>query len=124
MEQDDYQQLLEKYKSKIKEEFGEAALKPIAEVSSREYTEFKEELYPTSYSLYEKACNFSEKLLHLKPDVKKEPILQKNIDICHLNITPSGAISLSILLPIFVIFIGALLSFAIFQQTFLVIFSA
>ncbi len=124
MEKDDYQQLLEKYKSKIKEEFGEAALKPISKISSREYSEFKEELYPTSYSLYEKACNFSEKLLHLKPDVKKEPALQKNIDICHLNITPSGAISLSILLPIFVIFIGALFSFVLFQQTFLVIFFA
>ena len=62
MEQDELQQLREKYKAKIKEEFGEAPVKGV-EVSSREYTEFKQELYPTHYSFYEKMCNFSEKLL-------------------------------------------------------------
>ncbi|PIN76902.1 hypothetical protein COV17_00435 [Candidatus Woesearchaeota archaeon CG10_big_fil_rev_8_21_14_0_10_36_11] len=107
MEQDEYQQLREKYKAKIKEEFGEAPVKGV-EVSSREYTEFKEELYPTHYSFYEKMCNLSEKILKLKVDPTKTEKYQKSITTCHLNVTPSGVTSLAILAGISIIFIGIL----------------
>ena len=52
MKDEEYHKLLQKYKEKIKEEFGADALqKP--RTSSQEFTEFKIELYPKSYSIYE-----------------------------------------------------------------------
>ncbi len=113
MKEDEYSDILEKYKSRIKEEFGEQAAKPAAKITSQEYTQFKKELYPTHYSLYEKACNFSEKLLKLSADPKKAVQQQKEIDVCHLNITPSGVVSLSLILPITIMVFGSLLAFSI-----------
>src|SRR3989344_1178264 len=121
MQEEDYKKLIEKYKSKVREEFGDnPTISP--RVTSIEYSEFKDELYPTHYSIYEKLCNFSEKVLRLKADPKKAEIMQKDIEACHLNATPSGVISLSILLPLIVIFVGSLVSFAIFHLIFLVMF--
>src|SRR3989344_5427519 len=116
-----YQELLEKYKQRVKEEFGEAPSKP-ARVATQEYTEFKEELYPTHYSLYEKACIFSDKILKLKADEKKAAEMQKNLDLCHLNATPSGVIALSYLLPLVVVVFGSLITYGIFQLSFFLIF--
>ena len=71
---EDYSDLLVKYKEKIRKEFGEtgvssdgAGAKPI---SSREYTEFKSEIYPNQYSMYEKACNMAESVFKLKVENK------------------------------------------------------
>ena len=113
MKDDEYAKLLEKYKSKIKEEFGETSAKGPLKVSSKEYTEFKSELYPASYSLYERACNFSENLLKLTVDPKKTEKINKNISACHLNVTPSGVQSFAILLPLIVIVIGSFIGFAL-----------
>ena len=121
MQEEDYNKIIEKYKSKVREEFGEnPTVSP--KVTSREYHEFKRELYPANYTIYEKLCNFSEKVLKLKVDSKKSEILQKDIEACHLNSTPSGVISLSILLPLIVIVFGALVSFAVFKMFFFVVF--
>ena len=122
MEEKEYEKLLQKYKAKVKEEFGEEAAKAPPKVSSKEYSEFKEELYPTHYSLYEKACNFAEKTLKLEADKKKSVQMEKDIAACHLNVTPTGVTSLSIILPLIIIFFGALISFAIFKLMFFVIF--
>src|SRR3989344_4261593 len=121
MQEEDYNKIIEKYKSKVREEFGEnPTVSP--KVTSREYHEFKRELYPANYTIYEKLCNFSEKVLRLKVDLKKSEVMQKDIEACHLNVTPSGVISLSILMPLIVIFTGSLVSFAVFHLIFLVIF--
>lgn len=117
----EYQQLLETYKKRIKEELGQE-VKVTPKIVSREYKQFKEEIYPKSYSLYEKACNFSEKLLKLKVDPKKAQKLQENIDLCHFQITPSGVISFSILAPIILMVLGSLIFFGIFQMIFFVVF--
>lgn len=121
MEKDEYQELLEKYKERIKKEFGEKPVKP-KRVSSQEYTEFKREIYPTQYSWYEKACNLSEKILKLGVDEKKATAIEKSLEACHLNVTPSGVIALSFLLPLGVMLLGGLLFFAIFQMFFFVLF--
>jgi len=113
MKEEEYAKLLEKYKSKIKEEFGETTAKGPLKVSSKEYTEFKRELYPASYSSYEKACNFSEKLLKLTVDPKKIEKINKDISACHLNVTPSGVQSFAILLPLLVIVLGSFIGFAL-----------
>ncbi len=109
-ESEEYQQLLQKYKEKIKEEFGERALaSPVsAQATSREYLEFKKEFYPARYSWYEKAGHLAEKTLKLKVTGKKAEAMQKSIETCHLNITPSGVLSFSILAALLVILVGAL----------------
>ena len=112
MQLEEHQQLIEKYKAKIKAEFGEKPSKE-TKVTSREYTEFKRELYPTHYSLFEKVCNFSGKLMKLKADPKKAVKMQKNLDICHLNVTPSGVTSFSILAALLVIVVGSLATFGL-----------
>ncbi len=122
MEKDNYQELLEKYKSRIRKEFGKGAVKPVKQVDSRVYSEFKRELYPNHYSWYEKACNYSESLLKIKADPKKAVKIQKDLDLCHLNVTPSGVTAFSILLPLFVIIFGGLIAYAVFRLPFFVVF--
>ena len=121
MEKDDYQNLLEKYTERVKEEFGEAP-KGSAKVSTTEYTEFKKELYPVHYSLYEKSCNFSDNLFKLKVDEHKAEKIQKDLDLCHLNVRPAGVIAFSYLFPLAVIVFGSLIAYGIFQMFFFVMF--
>lgn len=118
---EEYQELLEKYKRRIKEELGQE-VKVVPKTISIEYQQFKKEIYPKAYTWYEKACVFSEKILKLKVDPIKAAELQKNIDLCHLQITPSGVISFSILIPLLLIIFGSLISFAVFKMMFFVVF--
>src|SRR3989338_1424155 len=111
MAKDDYQDLIEKYKAKVREEFNQTPQQEI-KITSREYSQFKQELFPTHYSLYEKACNVSENLLHLKADPKKAQQTEKNLEICHLSVTPSGVISFSILAALAVMILGSFIAFA------------
>ncbi|PIZ51774.1 hypothetical protein COY27_02525 [Candidatus Woesearchaeota archaeon CG_4_10_14_0_2_um_filter_33_13] len=122
MQQDEYEELLQKYKAKVKEEFGEDVAKASPKITSKEYSEFKRELYPNSFGLFEKACNFSEKFLKLTADPKKAELMQKDLDICHLNVTPAGVTAFSLLLPMTVMILGAFISFAIFKMMFFVMF--
>ena len=121
MDQAQYQNLLEKYKARVAGEFGSAAaISP--KITTKEYIDFKQELYPAHYSLYEKACNFADQLLKLTVDPVKAKAMQKNLDLCHLNVRPAGVIALSFLLPLITIVIGSLITFGIFGLFFFVIF--
>ena len=121
MDQREYQDLLEKYKARIKGEFGSAsAVSP--KVTTKEYSDFKSELYPGHYSFYEKACNFADNLLKLTVDAKKAAAMQKNLDLCHLNVRPAGVIALSFLFPLLTIVIGSLITYGIFGMFFFVVF--
>jgi hypothetical protein len=128
MEKDEYQDLLVRYKERVQAEFGEAATKP-PQVSSKEYSEFKREIYPAHYTWFEKACNWSEKTLKLTADSKKSAKQQRNLNAIHLNATPSGVLSFSILAGLAVIVFGSLFLFAVPvllglpPMTFLVVFS-
>ncbi len=122
MNKPEYEELLQKYKDRVQKEFGQSQVTSQPKITSREYEDFKRELYPARYTLYEKACNYAGSLLKVGVDQKTAEKLQKNLDVCHLNTTPSGVISLSIALPLLVIVIGSLISFAIFNMLFFVIF--
>ena len=113
--------LLDKYKRKIESEMG-GEPKPNIGIVSREYSQFKKEMLPAQFGLYEKACNFSEGIFKISP--KKESIqgIEESIEVCHLNITPTGVMSLSILGPLAFIIIGSLVSFILIQDMFFVIF--
>src|SRR3989344_7251852 len=112
MDSEKYQKLIEEYKAKVRKEFGEQPQQEI-KVTSREYDEFKRELYPARYTWYEQACNFSERILKLKRDPKKTIRLQKDLVITHLQVTPAGVASFSIIGSLAVMFGGVALSLVI-----------
>ncbi len=121
MDQQEYQELLERYKSRVAEEFGGAAPATLR-ATTKEYAEFKRELYPAHYSFYEKACNFADNLFRLSVDAQKAAAIQKNLDICHLNVRPSGVIALSFLFPLITIVVGSSITYGIFGMFFFLVF--
>lgn len=54
-------------------------------------------LKPKKETIYEKLCNLSEKIVPIPSIKRKEKDFQEAIDFCHLNITPKGAMTLSII---------------------------
>ena len=78
---------------------------------SVEYEQFKRENLPKKLGWYEKACAFCEKIVSMKVKPKKAQKLQEAIDLCHLSITPSGAVSFSVIGPVIFMFLGSFVSF-------------
>lgn len=74
----------------------------IKKIISREYRIFQEEEKLTSLprSLYEKACNRSERIIKVSPGKKGREKIQDAIDFSHLNVTPEGVASLSALIMV------------------------
>ncbi len=116
-----YDELAAKYKTRIEKELGDKVEQKISEkIISKQYETFKQELIPIRMTFYEKSCNVAEKIFKISPDKKKIPEIQKDIDAVHLQITPEGVYSLSLLAPIALMFIGIALSMfipAFFGQT-------
>ncbi|MBN1644710.1 hypothetical protein JW851_01545 [Candidatus Woesearchaeota archaeon] len=117
MNSDQIQGLVEKYKQRLKEQLELKTL-PTKQVITREYKAFKKEAMPGQMNYYEKACNFSSKILKIKVSPKKSMNLKESINICHLETTPTGIISLSIIFPIIFIFLGAVFSLFVLSSIF------
>ncbi len=85
----------------------------IKRIISREYRIFKEEEFLTSLprTLYERACKRAEKILKVEPDKKSAKKLEDAIEFCHLNITPRGAVSFTVLFAVVTILTVILLTF-------------
>ena len=115
MTQDD---LLNKYKKRLEQELGGVTSKHEHTVISREYKEFRKESIPQHTSIYERLCNSSEKILKVKVPPAKAQDMQANINITHMNITPSGVLALSYLLPLAIIIFGATFSLLILDSLF------
>ena len=81
---------------------GEDRERHIKRIISREYRIFKEEeaLASLPRTLYEKACNRSEKWLKIEPGKKSGKSVAEAIEFCHLNVTPRGAMSFTVLFAI------------------------
>ncbi len=110
-QKEELRQILERYSRKLKQELGEQETD--LKYSSREYMQFKKENLPRHFTIYEKLCNISEKIIQIKPDPKKAVLIQESIDTCHLNVTPAGTTSFSILCPIVFVLLGILVSILI-----------
>ncbi len=112
--EDDINYIKERYKKKLKEQLGEnddsAVVDDSIELSSREYDEFRQDILPAHFGAYEKMCNAVEKIIKIAPDKQKRKLIEKSIRAAHLNITPEGAASLAIVLPVSIIFLGILLT--------------
>jgi hypothetical protein len=92
-------------------------------IFSREYQQFRSEFLPAHFSWYEKLCNLSEKILKISPDPKREKELWVSIETCHLNTTPTGTTSFSILAPMIIAIFGSLIGFVLTGGMFFVIIS-
>ncbi len=116
--------IMAKYRNQLKKrlDIPKETFKKTGQTSSREYRIFKDEIMPKHMSYYEKLCNFSEKILKIKPDKKKLAALQESISICHLNVTPTGVTSFAILAPLIIIFFGSFFGYVLTGGTFFVIF--
>ncbi|MFC1801182.1 hypothetical protein ACFLZB_01865 [Nanoarchaeota archaeon] len=115
------EKLLAKYKERLKEELGGVKdRRGQPQVVSREYKEFKKSFLTKPMGWYEKGCKVAGKILRIKPSPKKAALFKRNVEICHLEITPTGAMSFAFLFPLLVMVVGALLSFALFQSLFFV----
>lgn len=113
--------LMQKYKERLEAELGGVKEETGKEPVSREYKEFKKTFLPKHMSWYEKGCSIAGKILKVKPSKKKGAELKRNIEICHLEVTPTGTTAFAFLFPLLVMLVGGLLSFIIFQSLFFVL---
>ena len=115
-------ELLKKYEKRMNKEMVSPQISEPEDIISREYQQFKKENYPKQLSAYEKLCNISEKILKVSPDKKQEPLIRKQIETCHLNVTPSGTVSFTLLATIVIGFFGGILSALSLKSLFFTLF--
>ena len=84
------------------------------EAFSREYEIFRNEMLDKKVTIYENLCNFSERIIKIKPKPKDEEELQKSIDLLHLDITPIGAYSFSVIIAGLIILLAVIISISSF----------
>jgi len=70
----DYDEIRKKYARILENEVG----KPRME--TKQYEEFRQQYLPKKLTLYEQACNISEKILSVSPDKKQIPVLEQAIN--------------------------------------------
>src|SRR3989344_7464855 len=98
--------ILRKYEERFGREVGRPDyIKPTKTVS-REYEIFREEALEGDVTFYEKLCNFTENIVRINPSAEEREKLEESINVSHLNITPSGAVSFSVFACSILILLG------------------
>jgi hypothetical protein len=103
-------EILDKYGNKLDGNFENPKLNTF----SREYEIFREEALGKRTTIYENLCNFSERIIKVKPKEKDEIELQKAIETLHLDIRPTGAYSFSVVIAGVIMFIAFLIALSSF----------
>jgi hypothetical protein len=88
---------------------------------SREYTIFRDEFMPRPLSIYEDICKRCGDILKLKPDEKTARQMEEDIRISHLEITPVGAYSSTILIPVIILFLGIMIGLIAMNSMFMML---
>lgn len=113
----DKEELVQRYKAKIKEELegakAEGSKTSFEQEQSSRYEEFKRSFLPTHLNLYERACAFFEKFPDPGVAEKEKEVLEEHLETCHLNVSVRGVRALSIWLPLLVAVVGGLAGFII-----------
>ncbi len=84
--------------------------------TSLDYMQFKREMAP-ELSRYEKWCKSLGTIIKLKVSLKDEIKIQKQLNVAHLDVTPSQTLTLAVVSLLLSFFAGMLLSFGIFLLT-------
>lgn len=108
----DFLEFKNKYKRKIEKKLGKAPTKN-KQVSTRDYDIFKKSFMPKQLNFYEKMCNFSEKIIPVKPSDSQIPKIEEAIKTSHLNITPTSTYSFAIVMSFIIIILGTFLGYVI-----------
>ncbi|MFH1501175.1 MAG: hypothetical protein ABIE22_04495 [archaeon] len=111
----DIDKIFSKYSSKIEKKM-QPGVSEVGESYSKDFMQFKEDMMPR-HSRYEKLCNSLGSLVTMKVAKKDEVKIQRHIDIAHLDITPSQALTLALLSLLVTFFIGVLIFVAIYLIT-------
>ncbi len=106
----DYIDIKQKFKNRINKELGKKS-SPNKKITTQDYESFKKTFLPKELSLYEKACNFSEKILPITPDNKDIPELEEAIRVSHLSISPTGTLSFAAVATILIVIASAILGY-------------
>ena len=130
-EQDPFEQrraeiknLMSKYREKLDGELGTPKEETSQQsIASTEYQQFKAEYTPRHLNLYERLCAISEKVLRVTPDKRKIPDYLEAIETSHIDITPGGAVSFSILFPLLFTLVGCAFSYLVLDSTFFIVFT-
>ncbi|MBW2982771.1 hypothetical protein KY327_00540 [Candidatus Woesearchaeota archaeon] len=101
-----------RYAQRLERELGDSADNPSA-LSSQDYDDFRKEFLSNRMSWYEKACNFSEKILKVQPDKKNVPKIREAIETCHLNVTPTGVMSFAMFVPAVIVLLSIIFGFMV-----------
>lgn len=113
---------LKKFEEKLKERLDPkvlASLKNDAfndDLLSYDYEQFRIEQLPSNFTLFEKACNFSQSLLPVAPDKKTEEKLSEQLQRAHLLCSAVGVMSLTLLFSLTLIILG-LIFFLLISST-------
>lgn len=99
-------EILKKYERKLEEDIGSSSTVD-AEALSKEYSAFKGEMIPEIGS-YEKWVKSLGNLISIKASEKDRAKIQPQLNIAHLDVTASQAITFSII-AMFAVFFGTLL---------------
>lgn len=116
MSKDIDDEIFAKFKTKVDNKINkdfDPSTSNIQPITTKQYDEFRDTFLPKNLSYYEKLCNMSEKILQIKPDPKKEKIIKKNLETCHLDCTPTGVASFAILGPMVFIIVSSFLGYLI-----------
>src|SRR3989344_4399460 len=118
MPREDVEEIINKYKEKLKGKIKTEEILGFNPRPSRglshEYMMFREDALSRSLSLYENLCNFSERIIKINPKDKEYLKLKKNIDAAHLKLNPEGAASFATLSVVVIIFIGIITGLLLF----------
>jgi len=106
----DVKDILRKYGSKIEGQINAVGIKKGS--YSQEYTTFKNEMAP-ELSRYERWCKSLGNLIKLNMAEKDKVKIKRQIDIAHLEVEPSQALTLGVMSFILVFLIGLLVSIAV-----------
>ncbi len=105
-----YSKFRVKVENKLKKDFN-SDQKPLKQITSRQYDEFRNSFLPKNLSWYEKACNVSESLLHMQANPSKVEQTKEDLATCHLNCTPAGITSFAILGPLIFMVVSSIFGF-------------
>lgn len=107
-----YDEIMRKYGRKIEEQVASEQGADYSNIS-REYSQFKEDMMP-NLSKYERWCQGLGNVLSLKIAEKDRVKIQKQLDVAHLDVSPSQTLTLAILSLLLTFFLGVLVSLLIF----------
>ena len=105
--------IMKKYGAKIEHQIN---TEKTNENFSREFLQFKKDMLP-ELTRYESWCNTLGNIVTIKLSKKDQEKVQRQIDISHLNVTPSQALTLAVMALLLTFFTGILISAAVYFIT-------